>query len=371
MATNIPTAAADEADALKKQMQGLGATSYEGENVADVAAGIMGKDSRLMQRADAAGRQFANQRGLLNSTLAGQAATSAALDYVVPMASQMADQNFRRRLQTDDFSFRGEQAGLDRTFQGEQSEAQRQWQTGESLAQRGWQTGESEAQRGWQSGESLAERDFKSGENLADRDFKGSQAELDRLHEQSLQDADRIFKASESALERDFKMTIADLEVSIEREKILSQQTISAWELTSREAINAANIEQADRANANSMVTNAFRDYQTSIQSIMSNPNLKATERSSQIAAAKSLLTTQIRYTQDLYSATFDWPADGWGSGSSGSDDDSSSSSNTLYRDRTAYSYRPEGNDSGDREGPDFGGGGYNESDPGEMANDW
>jgi hypothetical protein len=55
---------------------------------------MMDKDSPLMKKAEARGIQFANTRGLGNSTIAGQAAQSAMLDQIVPMASQQAQINF-------------------------------------------------------------------------------------------------------------------------------------------------------------------------------------------------------------------------------------------------------------------------------------
>ena len=51
---------------------------------------ILDPNSPLMQRARTQGMQFANQRGLLNSSLAAQAAQTAMLDSAVPLAQQDA-----------------------------------------------------------------------------------------------------------------------------------------------------------------------------------------------------------------------------------------------------------------------------------------
>lgn len=52
--------------------------------------GILKNNSPLMQRAATQGQQFANQRGLLNSSMAGQAAQGAMIDRATPIAQQDA-----------------------------------------------------------------------------------------------------------------------------------------------------------------------------------------------------------------------------------------------------------------------------------------
>ena len=49
---------------------------------------ILAKDSPLMQRAATQGKQFANNRGLLNSSMAGEAAQGAMIDRASPLALQ-------------------------------------------------------------------------------------------------------------------------------------------------------------------------------------------------------------------------------------------------------------------------------------------
>lgn len=52
--------------------------------------GILAKDSPLMQRAQTEGMQYANSRGLLNSTMAAGAAQGAMIDRAMPIAQQDA-----------------------------------------------------------------------------------------------------------------------------------------------------------------------------------------------------------------------------------------------------------------------------------------
>jgi hypothetical protein len=67
-------------------------------NVAEIANDMMGRDSQLMQRAQARGLQAANRRGLINSSISGQAVEAAQMDAVLPVASQQAQLNQQRQL---------------------------------------------------------------------------------------------------------------------------------------------------------------------------------------------------------------------------------------------------------------------------------
>ena len=62
--------------------------------------GLLSKDSPLMQRAATQGMQFANQRGLLNSTMASGAAQGAMIDRAMPIAQQDASQAWQRQNQS-------------------------------------------------------------------------------------------------------------------------------------------------------------------------------------------------------------------------------------------------------------------------------
>ena len=53
---------------------------------------VTNTDSPLLTQARTRGKQFANRRGLLNSSLAGQAAEAAVFDVALPIASQQAAQ---------------------------------------------------------------------------------------------------------------------------------------------------------------------------------------------------------------------------------------------------------------------------------------
>lgn len=90
-------------------------SSTDDTNTINIAAQAMLEDSPLMRAADTRGRQFGASRGLLNSSMAGQAATDAALEYVTPLASQESAQRFEdaRARQDYDINSRLSRQGSD------------------------------------------------------------------------------------------------------------------------------------------------------------------------------------------------------------------------------------------------------------------
>tara|TARA_Y100000310_G_scaffold231079_1_gene233607 strand:+ start:1949 stop:2452 length:504 start_codon:yes stop_codon:yes gene_type:complete len=65
---------------------------YEDPNVAGRVTELTKSDSPYMTAARTRGIQSANRRGLLNSSIAGQAGEKAAIDAALPIASQTASQ---------------------------------------------------------------------------------------------------------------------------------------------------------------------------------------------------------------------------------------------------------------------------------------
>lgn len=76
----------------------------EDDNVAKGVEGVVAGNSPLMQQAETRGKQFANRRGLLNSTMGGQAAQAAVLDTALPIASQQSAQTHAKNVAGMDIS---------------------------------------------------------------------------------------------------------------------------------------------------------------------------------------------------------------------------------------------------------------------------
>lgn len=69
------------------------------ETVAEQLEGLLSKESDYMKRAQTRGMQYAQGRGLLNSSMASEAAMAAAIDAGLPIAQQDAETYFRQGLE--------------------------------------------------------------------------------------------------------------------------------------------------------------------------------------------------------------------------------------------------------------------------------
>lgn len=70
----------------------------ESDEVAPRLTGLLQKDSPYMQQARTSGLQFANKRGLMNSSIAAGATEDAAIRAALPIASQEAAQVAQKNL---------------------------------------------------------------------------------------------------------------------------------------------------------------------------------------------------------------------------------------------------------------------------------
>lgn len=83
-------------------MDGLNGFDLAENSVAKRVGNITSEDSLLMQNAATKGRQSANRRGLINSSIAAGEAQRAILDAAVPIASQDSQQGFAQATQERD-----------------------------------------------------------------------------------------------------------------------------------------------------------------------------------------------------------------------------------------------------------------------------
>lgn len=71
----------------------------EKDTVAGQLEGVLSSDSDYIKRAEFKGQEYANSRGLLNSSIAAGASTGAAIDAALPIAQQDADSSLRQGLE--------------------------------------------------------------------------------------------------------------------------------------------------------------------------------------------------------------------------------------------------------------------------------
>jgi ribosomal protein S20 len=91
------TSGSVESDQAVTETGGATTVGQEPGQLADQElARIISQDSPLMARARAEGMQFANKRGLMNTSMAAGATMGAMVDRAMPMALQNAQQNLQR-----------------------------------------------------------------------------------------------------------------------------------------------------------------------------------------------------------------------------------------------------------------------------------
>lgn len=262
---------------------------YREDRASEIAADIASKDSPLLQNAATKARQYANKRGLINSSMAAGAGQRAALDVAIPLASQQAGQEFQKNL-TDQQT--GAQKELETQRFGHQTQltdqqtaaqkalsAQDFTQRGDLSSQEAGQTSDLSAQSAAQTAD-LSRQDFSqtgllSGQNFEqNRDLQG-----DRIT------ADRQMQAD------DFNFQV---------DKQASEQAFQEWQANT-------NLNATQQQQAGSMVTSMQNLYQNTIANINANSDLSAEARTAQLGAAKELLDRQIALTESLYSVNIAW----------------------------------------------------------------
>lgn len=80
------------------------AMQSEPKSIAGYASDMMKDNSPLMEQARTRGKQYANQRGLLNSSIGAQAEQTAMLDAVLPTAQAQASLDLQRQTADREFS---------------------------------------------------------------------------------------------------------------------------------------------------------------------------------------------------------------------------------------------------------------------------
>lgn len=241
-----------------------GFTGYK-DDVHDIAASYMSKDSRLMQGAAARGAAFANSRGMLNSSLGAQSGEAAALEQVVPMASQTAGQNFQKNM-----------SGIRYREGSVQQEADRNLQ-----------------------------RELQAGRIS----FEATQADYDRRFKERLQSGQIAHEAAQAAKDRVLKREAMRTDTNLQRQKMGMDWRQGAMERGLRERLAKLDVKSNDRRGVEAMLNNAWRDYESAQQSILTNEKIPAVERNKLLANARDMLERKMDFTQKLYGTTYSaWP---------------------------------------------------------------
>lgn len=103
------------------------------------------------------------------------------------------------------------------------------------------------------------------------------------------QDASQNFQRNQAARGFEYSTVAQDREIAL-------QEKLASWNLAS-----------ADRNAAAQFLTNMEQLYAAQHQSIMANPNMSATDRTSFLASARNLRDRQIDFVQQMYNVSLTW----------------------------------------------------------------
>lgn len=267
---------------------------------AEIAAGLMRQDSALMRRADTIGRQIGNRRGVLNSTLSGEAAMSASLDRVLPLAQQEAAQNARLVEGEQQFG-----------FASELSDQEFEQQMGLSRQEYRQQLGLSEQQFGFAS--ELSEQDSAQQLERINAEFRNngllSQQDFEQSSQLSDQEFEQQFGLSRQQFQNDLQLQERRIGSEIELAQMDSQSRfhLLSMERQMRESLAAMDMETTDRSAATTMVTDIHELYMETQRSILNNPDLPAAERTAMLENARAQLISQTEMVESLFGIDINW----------------------------------------------------------------
>lgn len=116
------------------------------------------------------------------------------------------------------------------------------------------------------------------------------------------QEYDQTSKLSKQEHDQTFALAQFDAERETANIKLTAQ-----LESAMRTKLAQMEISANDRRAAESMVTSMFELYQEQVRSIMSNPEIGASERAGMLAAAGELVQRQIKMTESLHGIDLNW----------------------------------------------------------------
>lgn len=252
-----------------KASGGLGAAVAAGtpytpreDDVAKIATGYMSQDNALMQRARAQGQRAAGQRGLLNSTMAGQGAQAAVLDVVVPMASQTAQQGYGHNLSRQGF------------------------EQGIALGEQGYVNESALSKQGFGQNSALSTQGFNQDKALSAQGFRQS-ADLNR---------------QQFGLQKILQTLDNEAQARLSREGFNVQRELAALETQTNTHLARMNLTAEAKRAAGGALSQAVSTYSSVIANILANPNMSAAARTKAIASAGVTRDREIAAVEKIYS---------------------------------------------------------------------
>lgn len=261
----------------------------ESKTVAQTITGLLDKDNPYMKQAATRGRQAANRRGLLNSSIAVGAVEGERIKAALPIATQDSAQSHERHIQGRNIEFQdiGQQRNI---------AAQRDLLDTEIAGRKDLQT-----------------QDISSRERMQERDIAAARESLER----ELGSRAMLQEAEIAAQRERLGMQLSSQEERALQELRAAEQRLGL-ELTSRETMQQRDLELQERiANMNlsanertaaAQIAQAFEStYAQMVSSIMNNPEMPANERQRMLDHAARIRDSNYSLVEQFYGIDLTW----------------------------------------------------------------
>lgn len=315
----------------------MSGTNGETTDVSKIAAGMMQEDNPLMTRAKTQGLQVANRRGLLNSSVAAGESMNQVLDRIVPMASQesqqrhatqLSDRQFGQRLQENEQQFGHARKLSEQEYQQASRLSDQEFEQQFQMSREEYQQNLEIQARDQTFQKDLSYQEYEQASDLSDQQFEQQMGLSREEYRQNLelQARDQAFTSSENAKDRKANAKLARLQIASDQQlanlDATTRTTLMTMESDMRERLTQMELGSDSQVAVADMVTSMNSQYQSAVNSILSNPNIPAEERNKMLQSAGDLLNKQMDMSGSLFGVDFEWIDDAFDlSGTTPSDD--------------------------------------------------
>lgn len=255
-----------------------GQWQHEDDSTADKVTGMLKSDSPLMQAASGQAMAAANARGLANSSIEAQAGTTAAIDKVLPIASQDSSQAFQKNLSAQGFN-------QSTSLQGQQIAGQKDVT--------GMQTG--------------------SAERIQSASDQAASARLSA----QLGSNERLQAAQAAAQKEQLGMSLTAQEAQDVRDLSAAKERLGMQDETTLKVTNANNATQVQttgmQINASQSqavqtnISTVNQTYTAAINNIQNNKDIPADQRAAYITAAGQLRDDSLKLISQVSGTQLSW----------------------------------------------------------------
>lgn len=282
-----------------------------GSSTADQVTGLLSKGNPYIEQAKSAGMDFANSRGLGNSSIAGGATQKAAYDAALPIATNDANINMQKDLSKQGFVQQSALQG------GQIASAEKIAQLGANTqtAIAGMNIAAADQQ---QAKQIIADAAKQAAQIKSDHDLANLQAQtqtninsmnIDASAKQQLAQiaSSELIAARQNATQTSIaQMNISDADKQ-QGLSIASQEKIAGNQQGTQLQIANMNVSSNQQDKAAAMSTAYANVYAGMVNAINGNTAIPADARATYLANAKTLFDNGMSLVEQTYNVQLDW----------------------------------------------------------------